>query len=188
MSFEHEGFRIYVASLSDYNAGILHGVWLDFDNFDHITDLWKVIKEMLAASPDAKDTGRPAEEWAIHDYEGWLGFSLSEYEDLDTLWDAYTILSEVLEEYDAEAVYAYVKFYEGTLDEVDRLFRCGFEDAYVGHYGSGEEFAMELADDTGILSGVPEDFLHYFDYSAFARDLFLTDYYMSDSGHVFRMN
>lgn len=119
MSFEHEGFRIYVASLSDYNAGILHGVWLDFDNFDHITDLWKVIKEMLAASPDAKDTGRPAEEWAIHDYEGWLGFSLSEYEDLDTLWDAYTILSEVLEEYDAEAVYAYVKFYEGTLDEVD---------------------------------------------------------------------
>ena len=100
--------------------------------------------------------------------------------------DAYTILSEVLKEYDAEAVYAYVKFYEGTLDEVDRLFRCGFEDAYVGHYSSEEEFAMELADDTGILSGVPEDFLHYFDYSAFARDLFLTDYYMSDSGHVFR--
>lgn len=46
MSFEHEGFRIYVASLSDYNAGILHGVWLDFDNFDHITDLWKAVKKM----------------------------------------------------------------------------------------------------------------------------------------------
>lgn len=188
MSFEHEGFRIYVASLSDYNAGILHGVWLDFNNFDHITDLWKAVKEMLAASPDAKDTGRPVEEWAIHDYEGWLGFSLSEYEDLESLWDAYTILSEVLKEYDAEAVYAYIKFYEGSLDEVDRLFKCGFEDAYVGHYDSKEDFAMELADDSGMLAGVPEDFIHYFDYSAFARDLFLTDYYMSDSGHVFRTN
>lgn len=24
-------FRIYVASLSDYNTGILHGTWIDFD-------------------------------------------------------------------------------------------------------------------------------------------------------------
>jgi antirestriction protein len=69
--------RLYVASLSDYNAGILHGEWID------VTDegaMREGISAMLASSPTAKQEGLPAEEWAIHDYEGFGELRLSEYE------------------------------------------------------------------------------------------------------------
>lgn len=37
-------FRIYVASLSDYNAGILHGTWIDFDQLTDLDDLLSAFK------------------------------------------------------------------------------------------------------------------------------------------------
>jgi len=56
--------RIYVASLSDYNAGRLHGGWFDADREPE--KLEKEIGFMLACSPELI-----AEEWAIHDHEGF---------------------------------------------------------------------------------------------------------------------
>ena len=47
-------FRIYVASLSDYNAGILHGTWIDFAQLTDLDDLRAAIAAMLATSPTAK--------------------------------------------------------------------------------------------------------------------------------------
>lgn len=56
-------FRIYVASLSDYNAGILHGTWIDFAQLTDLDDLRAAIAAMLATSPTAKAApGQPAEE------------------------------------------------------------------------------------------------------------------------------
>ena len=56
--------RIYVACLAAYNSGILHGEWIDIE--DDIDETWAHINAMLKASPVAD-----AEEWAIHDYEGF---------------------------------------------------------------------------------------------------------------------
>lgn len=59
-------FRIYVASLSDYNAGILHGTWIDFAQLTDLDDLRAAIAAMLATSPTAKTApGQPAEEWMM---------------------------------------------------------------------------------------------------------------------------
>ena len=44
---------IYVAPLSDYNNGILHGVWIDFDKCNDALDVWQAVNTMLAASPSA---------------------------------------------------------------------------------------------------------------------------------------
>ena len=56
-------FRIYVASLSDYNAGILHGTWIDFAQLTDLDDLRAAIAAMLATSPTAKAApGQPAEK------------------------------------------------------------------------------------------------------------------------------
>lgn len=183
-------FRIYVASLSDYNAGILHGTWIDFAQLTDLDDLRAAIAAMLATSPTAKaEPGQPAEEWAIHDYEGWCGFSLPEYCGLASLWQAYEVLSALCDDFawDTAAIEAYAG-YMGVTDihDVDDAFQAGFEDAYVGRFASEREFAEELVDDTGMLADVPDFLLNYFDYEAFARDLFMTDYHMSDSGHVFR--
>src|SRR5260370_37719316 len=70
--------RIYAASLGDYNAGRLHGAWLNAAV--DIDELSAGVHAMLAASPTPR-----AEEWAIHDYEGFGPVRLGEYEDLTTV-------------------------------------------------------------------------------------------------------
>jgi len=71
MTTELTNPRIYVACLAAYNAGILHGQWIDCTA--DVDELEAAIQKILKASPIAG-----AEEWAIHDYEGFA--SLSEFE------------------------------------------------------------------------------------------------------------
>lgn len=180
-----ERFLIYVASLSDYNAGILHGAWIDFDQLDNIDAVVPAIQRMLEASPTAKATGQPAKEWAIHDYEGWCGLDIDENDYPASLWLRYETLSSLLEEgYSPDAIRDYAEW--AGADGFDDPFKNAFEEAYAGQYESELEFAEEWVEDTGVLANVPDFLLNYFDYDAFARDLFMTDYHMSDSGHVFR--
>ena len=61
-------YQIYIASLSDYNAGILHGEWINLEGLS-VDDIQDKINAILKASPIAKKYGEPAEEWAIHDFE-----------------------------------------------------------------------------------------------------------------------
>jgi antirestriction protein len=68
--------RIYVASLADYNAGRLHGTWIDADRPAH--EIRAKVARMLAASREPM-----AEEWAVHDYQGFPGCRLSESSDFD---------------------------------------------------------------------------------------------------------
>ena len=70
--------RVWIASLSDYNDGRLHGVWLDANA--EAEDLAVGIQEMLARSAMPG-----AEEWAIHDYEGFGPLRLGEYETSDRI-------------------------------------------------------------------------------------------------------
>src|ERR1700722_12250921 len=70
--------RIYVASLSDYNAGRLHGEWLDAAQDP----------EALLAGIGAMSSAEPgAEEWAIHDYEEFCGVRLGEYASIESVGD-----------------------------------------------------------------------------------------------------
>ena len=56
-----EHIRIYVADLAAYNAGYLHGVWIDASQ--DLEDIQAQVDTMLAASPV-----KGAEEYAIHDF------------------------------------------------------------------------------------------------------------------------
>ncbi|EIF0351138.1 antirestriction protein ArdA, partial [Salmonella enterica] len=44
---------------------------------------------------------------------------------------------------------------------------------------------VEFVNDTGLLTGISEEIARYFDYEAYARDLFLDSFTFID-GHVFR--
>ena len=59
-----------------------------------------------------------------------------------------------------------------------------FEEAYQGNWGSRQDFADHLADET-ITYDLPEIAQIYFDYKKFARDLFMGDYWEAD-GYIFR--
>lgn len=82
-----EEIRIYVACLAAYINGKLHGVWIDAtDNIDDIQDR---INEMLESSPE-----EDAEEWAIHDYEGYGSYRLSEYEGIESAHEVACFIEE----------------------------------------------------------------------------------------------
>ncbi len=168
-----ETYRIYIASLSDYNAGILHGAWIDLTGLT-IDDIQDGINEILEASPPyAKKYGEPSEEYAIHDFE-LGGIRISEYEDLNTV----VSIVEAWEEHgDAFAVYY------NDVDDLETAISC-FEDAYQCEYDSFLDYPTQTFDELYAHS-IPENLRHYIDYQAFARDLEAEGYYIED-GHVFR--
>lgn len=182
-----EPFRIYVLSLDDQMHGVHHGAWIDFRQLDDIDDVSLAIEALMAASPTAKTLGRPTRNWVIANWDGWCGIEVPRNDYPASLWLRYETLSSLLDEgYSPDAIRDYAEW--SGEDGFDDPFKEAFEDAYVGCFESEREFAEELIDDTGMLADAPDFLLTYFDYDAFARDLFLTDYYMSDSGHVFRTN
>lgn len=84
--------KIYAASLSDYNAGILHGAWIDAAQ--EADAIHEEIAEMLAQSPTARHEGMAAEEFAIHDHEGFGKISIGEFESIETVAQIAALLSE----------------------------------------------------------------------------------------------
>lgn len=105
----------------DYNAGILHGVWIDATlNPDKI---YEQVKAMLAASPEAacdfsKKWDLKAEEWAIHDYEGFGKFTVHEYEQFDWV----SGIAQLIEDHDADALCALAELMgETDTGELERM-------------------------------------------------------------------
>jgi antirestriction protein len=152
--------RIYVASLSDYNAGRLHGAWIDAAQ--DAEDLAEAVALMLAASPEPS-----AEEYAIHDYEGFDPYQLGEY---TPLAEVAAIALGAVEHGIAYLHYALV------LDVGDRGDGLPlFDDRYRGHWDSMADYAESYLDDMDVDLDrlVPEWLRPYvrLDVEAFGRDL-----------------
>jgi len=114
--------RIYVASLADYNAGRLHGCWIDANqSADAIRE---EIAQMLADSEEFI-----AEEWAIHDYERFGDLGLSEYEDIE-------LVAQVAFEITQHGpVFASLVSYLGGVSQVEEVRRLdGHQDPHLGRY------------------------------------------------------
>ena len=143
--------RIYVACLAAYNNGYLHGAWIDADqDVDEIRD---EISAMLARSPIEH-----AEEYAIHDYEGFEGVAISEYAGLDTV----ARMGAFIAEHGALGA--------GLLEQ----FSCDMEqaetalqDCYHGQFASLADYMEELTTESVTI---PEALLYYVDWQAMARD------------------
>jgi antirestriction protein len=165
-----EARRVYAADLAAYNAGKLHGVWLDLTDPD---TMHEQVTRMLAASPEDG-----AEEWQVHDYDGdWHGLSLGETSDLEAICEADRLLGDHGE---AWAVY---------VDTVGEQYATedGFQDAYAGEYDSAEAYAEELAAECGYLEGDDRNpLLRYVDWERFAHDLECDGYTFAErNGRVY---
>jgi antirestriction protein len=126
--------RIYVASLSDYNAGRLHGVWIDVTQ--DAESCWQQVQSMLATS-----TEPGAEEFAIHDYENFGHLYLDEYANLDQVFE---IGRGIAEHGGAFACWA-DQLGSSAWDELGT-----FSDHYLGSYPSRRDYTEQLLDDLGI--------------------------------------
>jgi antirestriction protein len=130
--------RIYIASLSDYNAGRLHGRWIDATQ-----GVDAVQAEVVAMLAESRET--VAEEWAIHDYDEFAGVRLGEWEDLARICE----LAAALVAHGP----AFAAWYSGA--DADSGVAPGeqFEESYVGEFDSLGDYAEELATDIGDVTG-----------------------------------
>lgn len=78
---------IYVACLASYNNAILHGVWIDATQSED--DIMDEIWTMLDSSPESN-----AEEYAIHDYEGFGNIQIHEYESIYNIVEYASFIQE----------------------------------------------------------------------------------------------
>jgi antirestriction protein len=155
-----DGPRIYVACLAAYNAGELHGAWIDANQ--GVEGIREEVETMLRASPEPN-----AEEWAIHDCDNFGGLKLHEHESLDHVARAAELILE-----HGEKAGLILDHYGGlgALDEAEEALR----DRYLGEYESRETWAEQLLEETGALQQVPESLRSYLDLERYARDLELS--------------
>jgi antirestriction protein len=149
--------RIYVACLAAYNNGRLHGEWIDADQ--SADELHEAVQQMLTASPEPG-----AEEWAIHDFEGFGALRLSEYESLERVA---AIAAGVAQH--GEAFTAWLS-YDQDRDPVDT---SAFEDAYRGEWDSLRAYAEGYADAIGLYDAAEKSGSPYVvvDIDMLTRDL-----------------
>ncbi len=140
--------RIYAASLTDYNAGVLHGEWIHADVGTEVVQ--EAIDQMLTDSPTAAQHGEVAEEWAIHDFSGFGAVHLSEHEPLERVCRI------------AEGIAAHGEAYAAWVanTEPEELNSESFEDQYLGEWSSEVDWGESLLDDLGLnldhLPTIPE--------------------------------
>ena len=89
-----------------------------------------------------------------------------------------------------EAIRTFLEYGACSNDEDKYTLENEFRDAYEGEYDSEKDFAEDLMETTGDINLIPECYQYYFDYEAYARDLFIDDYWSAKSSnytiYVFR--
>ena len=143
--------RIYVACLAAYNNGILHGAWMEAAQ-----EPWAIyddVKAMLAKSPIPD-----AEEWAIHDYEGFGGACIEEYAGFDHVAELAALIVE-----HGEIGAALLDHFSGDIEEA----REALDDRYLGQHASLADYVQELTEET---TSIPQPLRYYIDWQAMARD------------------
>lgn len=170
MTYE-ETPRIYVACLAAYNNGHLHGKWLEATG--DLDDLWRGVKTMLKESPIPG-----AEEYAVHNYEGFRGYDLGEYAGVEHAHEIACFINEY-----GELGSKVLSYWCGDLEQAKQ----SIQETYIGQFTSVEDFAEEI---TADMVQIPEMLQYYIDYEAMARDMVLSgDVFTIETGfeevHVF---
>ncbi len=167
---KNEGeIRIYVACLAAYNNGYLHGRWINANQ--DAWEIWDEVSDMLKASPEEN-----AEEWAIHDYEGFEGVSISEWESFERVSEIATFIAEHGE------LGGKLVSYFGNLEDAQNAIG----DQYAGEYRSTADFVQEMTEQG---TEIPDGLQYYIDWGAMARDWEINDILTIETGfeaiHIF---
>jgi len=199
--------RFYAACLASYNAGRLHGAWIDAST--DVDEMQAAINKMLRASPypnvevacpdcDAPDHpecptchGRgkvpSAEEYAIHDYEG--RWDLGEYPGLERIVKFMELVEKAEDRgIDAEDVQSILDHFGA--DYIDTAGDA-IENQFHGTYDTLTEYAEQFVEECYDLKAVPDIIKFHIDYEGIARDMelggdvFTIDKHQGGGGLVF---
>lgn len=201
--------RIYVAVLADYNAGYHHGKWIDATIgsdaiWQEINKLFITSKEPNVTATVCNDCGHiklyehktceaceslnvehvpAAEEHAIHDYEGFAPFDVSEWDSIDSIVAKAEVLATVEGEEGAHILSFLSSHYDGDVAEIESKI----DDVQI-YYGSKGDYAAELIEETGSADSVPDWLTGYIAYDQLGRDLELNGEIVELEHHVYVTN
>lgn len=161
--------KVYVSTYAKYNNGSLKGEWLSLSDYYDKDEFLEACQELHSDEEDP--------EFVFQDWEyipdGFISESNIEEE-----------LFEMIQEgkgfsgFTQNAFFAYLEHF-GKYGSVQ-----DFLEKYIGGFDSERDFAKYIIDETqpDALSDFAKS---YFDYEAYARDLFMGDF-LYLSGFVFR--
>jgi antirestriction protein len=152
--------QIYCSCLAAYNSGYLHGTSIDATQDPE--GIYQEIQQMLSISPVA-DT-EACEDWAIHDYQGFMSITLHEYESIERV----SALAQAIEEH-GQAIALYINYL--GFDDIEEAVTA-FQDNYCGCFESAEDYAQDYYEQTGQLQAIEEAGLNsfYINWKAIAHD------------------
>ena len=160
---------LYCGTYGKYNSGNFNGMWVNVSTFDSYEEFLNFCKAIHADEEEPElmfQDGENIPDSLCHESMGEEEFNnLLKY-------------CELCDEYNVFAVDDFLEFY--SPEDLDRM-----QDSYVGVYDSREDFAKEKAINNFNPEKIMGDFADYFDYDAYARDLFLNDYKYGSHGTVF---
>ena len=152
--------RIYVACLAAYNAGHLHGDWIDVS--DDPAEMGEAVAAMLKRSPVPG-----AEEYAIHDYDGFP--NMGEFPGLEAVAKTAELVELATDHgLDVSDFRRVAENWHGDAGDIRDAFG-----RWVGRFDCFRDYADELADSFLVeLSGPAKEFANqYFDFEAHAQDV-----------------
>ncbi len=158
---------VYCGTYGKYNDGSIFGMWIDLTTFDDYEEFIEFCQRLHADEEDP--------ELMFQDYECFPSSWYSE-----SCFDEVTFENIKMygEADDKDAIDAYLECF--NTDSLE-----GFEDKFMGEWDSEKAFAEHIIDECYDLSSMGI-LANYFDYDAFARDLFLTEYTFY-RGYVFNV-
>ncbi|QRY55530.1 antirestriction protein ArdA [Sphingobacterium siyangense] len=165
---------IYVGTYAKYNDGSIFGRWLKLADYSSIGEFYQACAELHADEDDP--------EYMFQDYEHIPETLISE----SWLSDKFFDIRDELDHLDGDekmpfAIWCDNGHHDLAREDCAELIAL-FRDEYVGEYRNDEDFAIELIEERDDLSDFARS---YFDYQAYARDIFCGDYWSVD-GYVFR--
>jgi len=156
---------LYVGTYAKYNAGDLAGAWISLQACED--------KEIFLSVCRALHGDEQCPELMFQDF---CNFPKELYSECGGIEDLYTYIEALGSCESPEALAAFLEYFD--FDEL-----CEFEDRFKGAYDSEVDYAYECIENDNILDKMGE-FAPYFDFEAYARDLFFNDYVFK-SGYVF---
>ncbi len=162
---------IYCGTYHKYNEGSLYGAWLDIAKFNDYYEFMDVCRQLHADEEDP--------ELMFQDFECFPDELYSESCMDKDEFDKILEYAE-LDDDEKEAFDDYLELgHEFNIEE--------FRELNQGKWDSEEDFARNIIDECYNIERMMGDLANYFDYSAFAEDLFRWDYEMGEHNYVFRV-
>jgi len=164
---------VYVGTYAKYNDGSIFGKWLKLSDY--------VDKEEFYAACHELHNDEEDPEFMFQDYENIPKGLISECSISDNIFE----IIEAFDNMDRDQKEPFLIWcdngHHNLSDEDINDLISDFESDYIGEYSSEEDFARELIEERSDLSDFAKE---YFDYEAYAKDLFSGNYW-SEDGYVF---